>query len=61
MSVLEFFNTQHIFGIFLKLFGVIVGFLYLFFSLIILRQVGVMKKTVTFEDKDVPEAQRSLP
>jgi hypothetical protein len=28
MSVLEFFNTQHIFGIFLKLFGVIVGFLY---------------------------------
>lgn len=50
MNVIEFFNQEHIFGIFLKLFGVVIGFLYLFFSLIILRQIDVMRKTVTFED-----------
>jgi len=55
MNVLDFFNQEGIFGIFLKLFGVVSGFLYLFFSMIMLRQVRIMRKTVTFEDKGVLE------
>ena len=55
MNFLDFFNQQQIFGIFLKLFGVVVTLLYLFFSIVIVRQVKVMRKLITFEDRGVLE------
>ena len=44
------FNTNLV-SLFIKLFGVVGGFLYLFFSVIMIRQVDTMKKTVTVNDK----------
>ena len=55
MNVIGFFNQQGIFGIFLKLFGVVIGFLYIFFSVIILQQVKIMRQAITFEDKGILE------
>lgn len=50
-SIVNFFNQADIFGIFLKPFGIVLGFLYLFFSIVVLRQVRSMRKTVTFHDR----------
>ncbi|OGK15821.1 hypothetical protein A3H80_03250 [Candidatus Roizmanbacteria bacterium RIFCSPLOWO2_02_FULL_37_19] len=48
--LLEFLDAQHLFSFFLKLFGVTLGLLYLFFAVIMIRQVISMKRTVSVKD-----------
>lgn len=45
-----FSNPSQVIALFVKLFGIVLGFLYIFYSLIVVRQVMVMKKEVSFND-----------
>jgi hypothetical protein len=49
-ALLDIFDGENIFGVFLKLFGIVLGLLYLFFSIILLKQVQSMKKVVSVHD-----------
>lgn len=44
------FESRFIIGLFIKLFGIVLGLLYLFFSIILVKQVQSMKRTVTVHD-----------
>ena len=48
-ALIDFINGDLV-GFFLKLFGIVLGFLYVFFSLIIVKQVRSMEKVVTIQD-----------
>lgn len=48
--LVDFFTETDLLSIFLKLFGIVVGLLYLFFSIIMIKQVQSMKRTVTLDD-----------
>ena len=52
-SFLSIFNSGGLFSFFIKLFGIVLGLLYLFFSVIMFRQIEVMKRTVTVKDQDL--------
>lgn len=48
-TLLEFLNGD-LLGFFLKLFGIVVGLLYVFFAFIITRQVRAMERVLTLKD-----------
>lgn len=48
--IIDFFTESDLLSIFLKLFGIVIGLLYLFFSIIMIKQVESMKRTVTIDD-----------
>lgn len=50
MNFIDFINEADLFSLFLKLFGVVVGALYLFFSVVMVKQVETMKRTITIQD-----------
>jgi Family of unknown function (DUF5657) len=52
-SIIQAISSGSVVGLFLKLFGVVIGFLYLFYALVIVRQVGLMKTVVTIHDGGV--------
>lgn len=52
-SIIQAISSGSVVGLFLKLFGVVIGFLYLFYSIVIVRQVGLMKTVVTIQDGGV--------
>lgn len=51
--LLDFLKNQSLFSLFLKLFGIVLGLLYLFFSIIMIRQVSSMKRTVSVNDSSL--------
>ena len=48
--MVDFFLNGDIVGLFIKLFGVIAGILYLFFTIILIRQLDTMRKTLSIND-----------
>lgn len=48
-AIISFFQGD-LLGFFLKLFGIVIGMLYVFFSIIIIKQVNTMKNVVTIND-----------
>lgn len=52
-SFIDSISSGSIISLFLKLFGIVIGFLYLFFSLVIVRQTGLMKAVVAVHDAGV--------
>lgn len=51
-NFLHLFSSQEqIIAIFIKLFGIVLSFVYVLFSIVFVRQIGVMKKVVEIEDK----------
>jgi len=51
MNILEFATTGEILSLLIKLFGIVLGLLYLFFSIIMIRQVRSMQRTITIHDR----------
>jgi hypothetical protein len=49
-NVIHLISDGDIISLFIKLFGVVLGFLYLFYSLVIVRQVSVMRHEVAIQD-----------
>lgn len=47
---MDFFADNNVIGIFLKLFGVVLGFLYLFFAWVLIKQIQSLEKTVDIDD-----------
>ena len=47
----KFFNSPALLGLFIKLFGVVIGFIYLLFAGIMIRQVSSMKEAVNIKDQ----------
>lgn len=48
--LVDFITGDNLLSTFLKLFGIVLGLLYLFFSIIVVQQVRTMKKVVQIED-----------
>lgn len=48
--LIDLFSAENLVGTFIKLFGVVFGFLYLFFTIIMVQQVRSMKSVIKFED-----------
>ncbi|MBP9815620.1 hypothetical protein KBD09_00070 [Candidatus Woesebacteria bacterium] len=48
--MIDLFLNGDIFGLFIKLFGVVLGILYMFFCIILIRQLGTMRKTLSIND-----------
>jgi len=48
--MVDLFLNGDILGIFIKLFGIVLGILYLFFCIILIRQLSTMRKTLTIND-----------
>lgn len=49
-TLVSIVSSRAIVGLFIKLFGILFSFFYIFYSIVFLRQVGVMKKEVDFQD-----------
>ncbi len=51
-ALVELFQGD-LLSIFLKLFGIVLGFLYLFFAFIMVKQISAMKHAVTVKDNSL--------
>ena len=47
---MEFFSSANVIAIFLKLFGIVMGFLYMFFAWVLIKQIRSLEKTVDIDD-----------
>ena len=50
MEALISFLEGDLIGFFLKLFGIVIGLLYVFFALIVVKQIKTMERVVTLHD-----------
>jgi len=46
-----FINSPNLLGIFIKLFGIILGLIYILFCFIMIKQIGTMKETINIKDQ----------
>ncbi len=53
MSLIDFLQSGNLFALFFKLFGVVLGGLYVFFSVIMIRQIKAMQRVVRVRDNGV--------
>ncbi|OGK17067.1 hypothetical protein A2690_04810 [Candidatus Roizmanbacteria bacterium RIFCSPHIGHO2_01_FULL_39_12b] len=51
--VFEFIQSGNLFVFFTKLFGIVLGGLYLFFTLVMVQQVITLKKVVEVHDRGI--------
>lgn len=47
------FNSFDFLSFFIKTFGIVLGFLYMGFTFILVKQVDTLKKTIIIPDKDL--------
>ncbi len=47
---MDFFTDNNVIALFLKLFGIVLGFLYLFFAWVLIMQIKSLEKTVDIDD-----------
>lgn len=47
---MEFFNNTNLLQMFLKLFGIVMAFLYMFFAWVLIKQIQSLEKTVDIHE-----------
>jgi hypothetical protein len=49
----DFFNSGNLLSIFIKLFGIVLGIMYILFSVVMIKQISSMKEAVNVSDQGV--------
>jgi hypothetical protein len=51
--MLDLLLTGDLLGLFIKLFGIVMGILYMFFCIILIRQLSTMRKSLSINDAGI--------
>ncbi len=52
-DIFNFFTSLSLFSLFIKLFGIIFGGLYLLFAIIMIRQIEILKNAINVHDQGI--------